>query len=86
MATRKSTDTTSQNGIAFAGGSSSSAPSTIKDVNYSQMVDPGRALLKNGAYNGHAVEVWADNAVFDTVTGAFLFPGRDYNVNDLQRS
>ena len=32
------------------------------------------------AFNGHAVEVYADNSVWDTVAGAYLYPGRDYNV------
>lgn len=57
---------------------------TQKDINYSQNI--GTSLLQTrGAYNGHAVEIWADGAVFDTVSGAFLFPGRDYDPNDMQR-
>lgn len=43
-------------------------------------------LAKNGAFNGHAIEVWADGTVWDTVSSKALFPGRDFNFGDLQRS
>ena len=32
------------------------------------------------AFNGHAVEVYADGAVWDTVSSTYLYPGRDFNV------
>lgn len=82
MSTRKSSDSTSQNGVGFQAGSGSTQ--TVRNVNYSQQFTDS-VLIKNGAFNGHTVEVWADNSVYDTVTGAFLFPGRDYNVADLHR-
>lgn len=85
MSTRKnSSDSLSQNGVSFAAGSSSSA-NQQRDINYSQTVNNSK-LVTGGAYNGHAVEVWADGSVWDTVSSAFLFPGRDYNPLDLQRS
>lgn len=82
MSSRKSNDTTSQNGVSFAAGNPSL--SNAKNVNYSQRID-GSLLLNNGAFNGHAVEVWADGAVWDTVSNKFLFPGTDFNPGDLQR-
>jgi hypothetical protein len=33
------------------------------------------------AYNGHTVIVSADNSVWDTVNGVYLYPGVDYAVN-----
>lgn len=85
MSSRKNaSDSASQNGVSFAAGSSSSALQQ-RDVNYSQTVDSGRLVVKSGGFNGNAVEVWADNSVYDTVAGVFLFPGRDYNPGDLQR-
>lgn len=85
MAHRESSDTSSNSGVSYPAGSSSSA-GTVKNVKYSQVVNPNLLLLKNGAYNGHAVEVFGDGAVWDTVSSVYLFPGRDYNPNDLQRS
>lgn len=82
MASRKSNDTTSQNGVSFAAGNPSLPNS--KNVNYSQHISEN-SLQKSGAFNGHAVEIWADGAVWDTVSNKFLFPGTDYNPGDLQR-
>jgi len=84
MSSRKSNDNSSQNGVAFQSGNP--VVSAVKNVNYSQFADTGRLLVKNGAFNGHAVEVWADGGVWDTISGKFLFPGTDYNVHDVQRS
>lgn len=84
MAHRQSNDTTSNTGVSYPGGSASSA-GTVKGVNLSQMIDPSRLLLKNGGFNGNAVEVFADGAVWDTVASAYLFPGKDFNPQDLNR-
>jgi hypothetical protein len=32
------------------------------------------------AFNGHPVEVFSDGAVWDTVAGVYLYPGRDFNL------
>lgn len=83
MSSRKnSSDQSSQNGVSFAAGNPSLPNS--KNVNYSQTINDSK-LATGTAFNGHAVEVWGDNAVFDTVSGTFLFPGRDYNPGDLQK-
>jgi len=87
MSTRlTSPDTTSASGVSYPAGSASS--STLKSLKLSQ--DIGRSafslLGKSGAFNGHAVEVWADGAVWDTVSNKYLYPGTDYNVHDVQRS
>lgn len=82
MSSRKSTDGTSQSGVSFSPGNPNAL--TQKDINLSQNVSPNSAIFKNGAYNGHAVEIWADGSVFDTVSGTFLFPFRDFNPNDLR--
>lgn len=46
----------------------------VKDVYYSQ------SSSKIVAFNGHPVEVFADNAVWDTVLNRYLFPGTEFNV------
>jgi hypothetical protein len=84
MSSRKSNDNSSSSGVSFPGGSSAAA-STVKGVNLSQQVDPNRLLLSQGAFNGHAVEVYADGAVWDTVSNVYLFPGRDFNPQDINR-
>ena len=82
MSSRKSNDTSSSSGASFPGGSQSL---TVKGVNYSQMSDSNRLLLTSGAFNGHAVEVYADGAVWDTVSNVYLYPGRDFNPQDINR-
>lgn len=82
MSSRKSTDTTSQSGVSWSPGNPNAM--TQKDINYSQNIGSSK-LQTRGSYSGNAVEVWADGAVYDTVAGVFLFPGRDYDPNDIQR-
>jgi hypothetical protein len=82
MASRKSNDTTSQNGVSFSPGNPNAM--TQKSINLSQQVN--NKVATSTAYNGHAIEVWADGAVFDTVSGTFLFPFRDYDPNNLERT
>lgn len=84
MSNRQNNDNSSASGVSYPGGSSSAAQS-VKGVKYSQFSDGARLLLKNGAFNGHTVEVHADGAVYDTVSGIYLFPGRDYNPQDINR-
>lgn len=62
----------SSGGITYPAGNSSQP--VTQNVYYSQT----SSNIK--AFNGHAVEVFADGAVWDTVSGVYLFPGRDYNV------
>lgn len=69
MSHRQTTD--SSGSIQYTPGVSTLP--NIKNVYYSQ------SSSKIVAFNGHPVEVFADNAVFDTVTGTYLFPGRDFN-------
>ena len=82
MATRQSIDASSQNGISFADGDADDPVVVVKNVFISKRTQPNR-IATNGVFSGHVVEVWADGAVFDTVTGKFLFPGRDFNFGDL---
>lgn len=87
MATRVTKpDVSSSSGVSYPAGSGSSGQ--IKSVNISQDTarSVGSLLAKNGAFNGHAVEVWADGAVWDTVSNKYLYPGTDYNPHDVQRS
>lgn len=80
-------DNTSQSGVSYPSGSSSSG-TTQKNIKIS--LDDQRTRVSklgvSGAFNGHAVEIYADGAVWDTSSGAYLFPGRDYNPSDLQRT
>jgi len=85
MSSRKSNDSTSNSGVSYPGGTGNTSAQTVKGVSYSQMSDPNRLLLKNGAFNGHAVEVYADGAVYDTVSGVYLYPGKDFNPQDINR-
>ena len=82
MASRKSNDTTSQTGVAFASGNPNAM--TQRNINLSQQVN--NKVATSTAYNGHGIEVWADGAVYDTVSGVFLFPFRDYDPNSLGRA
>jgi hypothetical protein len=79
MSSRESNDNSSNSGVSYAGGVASS-----KGTKLSQRSD-GSLLKASGAFNGHAVEIWADNTVWDTVSNVALFPGRDYNPGDLHR-
>jgi len=82
MSSRQSNDSTSGSGVNYA--ASHSAAIVQKNIKYSQQVSDN-VLQKNGAFNGHVVEVWADGSVWDTVSNVFLFPGRDYNPSDVQK-
>lgn len=85
MSSRKSNDNSSNSGVSYPGGSGNAAAQVVKGVNYSQMSDSNRLLLKQGGFNGNPVEVFADGAVWDTVLNRYLFPGTDYNPQDLNR-
>ena len=82
MSNRESQDNTSASGVSYPGASS--AAMTQKGVKYSQHVSDN-VLQKRGAFNGHPVQVFADGAVWDTVSNKYLFPGQDYDPNDVQR-
>jgi len=84
MAHRESSDSSSVSGVSYPAGSSSSAM-TQKDIKYS--LDSAKTnSLSLRVFNGHAVEVGADNSVWDTVSSSYLFPGRDFNPQDVHRS
>lgn len=85
MSSRQSTDITSQSGVSYPSGSASS--NTQKHIAIGKNTEAmlNSKLGKSGAFNGHAVEIWADGSVWDTVSGVYLFPGKDYNISDLQR-
>lgn len=71
MAHRQTTD--ASGAINYAPGVSSLM--NVKGVYYSQSVSS-----KIVAFNGHPVEVYADNAVWDTVLNRYLLPGTEFNV------
>jgi len=71
MSHRQSTDPSGT--IQYVPGVSSLPQ--VKGVYYNQNFSS-----KVVPFNGHAVEVYADGAVWDTVSSVYLFPGRDYNV------
>ena len=90
MASRESSVVTAVSGTNKtypAGSAASTANRTV--INISQSKDfsasTNSKLANGGSFNGHAVEVYADGAVWDTVNNAYLFPGRDYNPGDVQR-
>lgn len=87
MLSRQSNDSTSQNGINYQVGSAAPRGTVQKNVTITKQAEAtSNSLLgKNGAFNGHAVEIWADGAVFDTVLGVHLRPGTDFNPGDVQR-
>lgn len=90
MSTRETAVTTAVSGTNKtypAGGASAPSVTTIFNIALTKDADKSTnsLLAKNGAFNGHAVEVWADGAVFDTVSGTYLLPGRDFNPGDIQR-
>lgn len=67
-----------------AGVAATSANNTLKNVSIS--LDPVKsAQLSAKTFNGHTVEVYADGAVWDTVSNKYLQPGVDFNPHDSQR-
>ena len=89
MASRESTDTTSTSGKSYpAGSGASSSAATVKGVVYSKNIHASTKskLGSSGAFNGHAVEVFADGAVWDTTSSKYLYPGVDFNPGDVQRT
>jgi hypothetical protein len=89
MASREnSSDSLSFTGKSYPAGTAAATPATVRNISISKDDDAtrtSRSLGKAGAFNGHAVEIHADGAVWDTVSSAYLFPGRDYNPGDVQR-
>lgn len=85
MGSRKSNDTSSNSGVSYPGGSGNTSAQTVKGVSYSQSIDPNRLLQSKGGFNGNPVEVYADGSVWDTVLNKYLFPGTDYNPQDMNR-
>lgn len=84
MSHRESNDTSSTSGVSYPAGSSTSA-TTVKGTKLSQFVDSNRKLQSSGGFNGNPVEVFADGSVWDTVNNVYLFPGRDYNPQDVNK-
>lgn len=90
MSTRETTVNTNVSGTNKtypAGGAAAASANTLFNVGLTKDTDKTTSSLlgKNGAFNGHAVEIWADGAVYDTVSGVYLYPGRDFNPGDIQR-
>jgi len=83
MASRESSDTTSQTGVSYPGGPSSTSV-TQKNIKLSKNLEYSTNISAK-VFNGHLCEVHCDNAVWDTVNSAYLFPGKDFNPGDLQR-
>jgi hypothetical protein len=71
MSHRQSTD--ASGAVQYPPGVS--ALPNVKGVYYNQNYSS-----KVVAFNGHTVEVYADGAVWDTVSNAYLYPGKDFNV------
>ena len=78
-------DSSSQSGKSYPKGGAA-APGALVVKNISMTVDVNRSqVLSSLTFNGHAVQVSADNSVWDTVSNAYLQPGTDFNPGDLQR-
>lgn len=89
MSTRQSTDTTSNSGVSYpAGSGAATANSTVRGISITKDATATSIskLGVSGAFNGHAVEIHADKAVWDTVSNKYLLPGTDFNPGDMQRS
>lgn len=86
MANRETSDSTSQSGVSYPAGSATSG--SVKNIKISVDDQKTRVskLGSGGAFNGHAVIIHADNAVWDSVSNVYLYPGRDYNPGDIQRT
>jgi hypothetical protein len=87
MSNRETSDTSSGSGVSYPAGSAG-ASGNVKNVKISLDDQKTRVskLGSSGAFNGHAVVVHADNAVWDSVSNVYLYPGKDYNPGDLQRT
>jgi len=85
MASRESVDSTSTSGKSYPAGTAAATPvSTVKGISQSKNM-LASTVSKAAALATNPIEVFADGAVWDTVAGVYLFPGRDYNPGDLQR-
>jgi len=87
MSNRESSDSSSSSGVSYPAGSTSGA-ATQKGIKLSLDEQKTRIskLGSSGAFNGHAVVIHADNAVWDSVSNKYLYPGTDYNPGDVQRT
>ena len=84
MSSRQSNDNSSASGVSYAAGTASPAGTLAKDISLSKSQDAStNSVLARRWPN--ALEVWADNSVYDVVTGTFLQPGRDFLIGELQR-
>lgn len=87
MSNRETSDSTSQSGVSYPAGSAG-VSGNVKNVKIS--LDDSRSrtskLATAGAFNGHAVIIHADGAVWDSVSNVYLYPGKDFNPGDVQRT
>lgn len=86
MANRESSDSTSQTGVSYPAGSAGGG--NQKDIKLSIDDNATRKskLGAGGAFNGHPVIIHADGAVWDSTSSVYLYPGKDFNPGDVQRT
>jgi hypothetical protein len=82
MSSRQTNDSSSGSGVSYAAGNAASG--AVKNISESKTADASTNSLVAKS-SPHPIEVWADGSVFDTVTGTYLLPGRDFNPGDTQR-
>jgi hypothetical protein len=85
MADRENhSDSSSQSGKSYPAGPAAPSTATVKNIAQTLSVTASNNLSSR-VFNGHAVQVLADGAVWDTVSNAYLQPGTDFNPGDVQR-
>jgi hypothetical protein len=82
MSSRQSQDNTSASGVSYAAGSAAGTP--VRNIRESVSSDASTNSVLARRWPT-PLEVWADNSVFDTVTGLYLQPGKDFLIGELQR-
>ena len=84
MSSRQSIDNSSASGVSYAAGAASPVGTLAKDIALSKSQDAAlNSVLAKRWPN--PIEVWADGSVYDTVTGLYLQPSKDYTIGELQR-
>lgn len=87
MANREQSDSTSASGVSYPAGSAG-ATGNQKGIKLS-LNDTQTRISKlgvSGAFNGHSVIIHADGAVWDSSSSVYLYPGKDFNPGDVQRT
>jgi hypothetical protein len=84
MSTRQSSDNSSASGVSYAAGTASPAGTLAKNLTLSKSAEASTTSVLAKRWP-NPIEVWADGSVYDTLTGLYLQPSKDFTIGELQR-